>query len=702
MSDDDSTPGDEASAAPVPSPAPDEPVFPVSSAPPTPHEPMTPVNPAAAPPTPAAPMEAPAPPTPAPATAGPAPTPAPAPATTGPATPAPAPAEEMSADRARIQAALPAYEVGEELGRGGWGVVYAGRHRQLGRQVAIKELPNSFGNDPEVRARFVAEAQMLAALDHPHIVPIYDYIEADGMCLLVMERLSGGTVWSRFSTVGLSMEAACAAVLATCAGLQNAHRHQILHRDIKPENLIFNDDGTLKVTDFGIARMLGGAHTMATRAGEVVGTPAYMAPEQARGGELSPATDVYAVGVMLYELLSGRRPFDDEGDPLAVLFKHAYEDPEPLDEVAPNVPPELVAVTMKALEREQKDRYQSAEELGVAVAEAATAAWGVGWLMRASLPVLAAGSMVAATERVTIGGAEPTAGTAPAANVKATQAAPERAAAADVAASDLVRVETVVPRPPSAVPLWLVMLGLLAATVLFAFSAQLGDVKYEGDIPPATVTVAGQDPSAGVPLVLDPKKDFLIDAHLPPAAAAATDIELAFSAGGAPLGKGKAKLVKQPDGTVKAGVDGTVARWTLAGKATGDLRFLGPDGTVLSHREFLVDTDLKPWSTAPPALAVVFLVLSLSYAESMLRALRRGRKRVLGLTGMALLGVPVGGCISILAWALKDREPTQATIIATVALAAVGGLVAAWAAIASGRRRRAKRAEKAQALSSTP
>jgi serine/threonine-protein kinase len=610
----------------------------------------------------------------------------------------------MSAERERIQAALPNYEVGEELGRGGWGVVYAGRHRQLGRAVAIKELPSGFGNDPEVRARFMAEAQTLAALDHPHVVPIYDYVEHDGMCLLVMENLSGGTVWNRFSTVGLSMEAACAAVLATCAGLQDAHRHQILHRDIKPENLIFNESGTLKVTDFGIAKMLGGSRTLATRAGEVIGTPAYMAPEQAKGGELSPATDVYAVGVMLYELLSGRRPFSDEGDPLSLLFKHAYEDPDPLDEVAPAVPRPLVDVTMKALSREPEDRYQSAEEFGVAVAEAATTAWGVGWLTRASVPVMAAGSMVAATERLPAGVGEAAVQTAPPAGpVRATLARAKRSqAATDVAAADLVPLESVVPRPPSAVPLWLVMVGLLAATVIFAFTTKLGDVKYEGDLPRGVVTVAGVDPTAGR-VSFDPKKPFAIQGRLPDTAAAATAVELKFSAAGVPLGTGKTSITKQPDGTFLASVDAAITRWTLSGKSTGDIRFLGPDGALITHSEFAAESEGNKWSTAPPWIAIVLLVMMLSYAESMLRALRRGRARVMGIVGLGALGLPVGVAMGVLAWTIKGDEPTTSTIIATAVLAGVGGLVAAWAGIASGRRRRAKREEaRRQAGPSTP
>ncbi len=187
-----------------------------------------------------------------------------------------------SPDLERIEEALPAYEVGEVLGKGGFGVVVAGRHRQLGREVAIKQLPPDVGADPQARARFVSEARLLATLDHPHIVPIYDFVDHDGLLLLVMEKLTGGTVGSRFRAQGFTQQTACAVVVAACSGLHHAHAEGVLHRDVKPENLMFSSKEVLKVTDFGIAKVVGGVPT-ATQTGYVLGTPAYLAPEQARG-----------------------------------------------------------------------------------------------------------------------------------------------------------------------------------------------------------------------------------------------------------------------------------------------------------------------------------------------------------------------------------------------------------------------------------
>jgi hypothetical protein len=302
--------------------------------------------------------------------------------------------------RSAVAEALPAYEIGGELGRGAWGVVLAGRHHHLRRDVAIKQLPPAFGLDVNVRSRFVAEARLLASLDHPHIVPVYDFIDRDGLCLLVMERLSGGTVWDRFAREGIDTTTACAIALVTAVAMDHAHGRGVLHRDIKPENLLFSGDGALlKVADFGIAKVLAGGQTLATSAGEVLGTPAYMAPEQATGGEIVPATDVYALGVTLFEMLSGRLPFAETGSALAALYQRVNEPPLELGEVAPDVPEPLHAVVMTAIATSPENRYLSANAFAVALAEAATAAFGRGWLDRAGIRAVLGGPIAALTER---------------------------------------------------------------------------------------------------------------------------------------------------------------------------------------------------------------------------------------------------------------------------------------------------------------
>ena len=258
---------------------------------------------------------------------------------------------------------LPSYDIGEELGRGSTGVVLAARHRQLGREVAIKLLPPELAENPLVRRRFVDEAKLLASFSHVHIVPVYDFVEQDGLCLLVMERLGGGTL-DAYARDGIEAPAGCAAVIALCSGLQYAHERGVLHRDVKPGNVLVANDGLVKVTDFGIAKVLGGSETLATRAGFVLGTPAYMAPEQAKGTDVGPGTDIYGAGAVLYELLAGELPFPPEGNPLQMLYSRIHSEPRPLADTAPAVPAPLAAVVMRALEREPGERQGSADELG--------------------------------------------------------------------------------------------------------------------------------------------------------------------------------------------------------------------------------------------------------------------------------------------------------------------------------------------------
>ena len=304
----------------------------------------------------------------------------------------------MKGEREEIQAALPAYEVGTELGRGAWGVVYGGRHRHLRRDVAIKQLPTAFAADASVRERFLHEARLAASLEHPHIVPVYDFVEDEsGLCLIVMERCDGSLA-DRFRSVGLATDEACAAALATCAALSYAHGRNVLHRDIKSENLLFDGEDVLKLADFGIARALNEA-TRLTATGTVMGTPAYMSPEQASGEELTPASDVYSTGVMLYELLSGYLPFADADSVGTLIRKHLTEPPRPLGSVKPDVPPGVAVVVDRTLEKAPEDRFPGAVEFGVALAEAAAQAFGPGWLRERRFQLNASSEILAATER---------------------------------------------------------------------------------------------------------------------------------------------------------------------------------------------------------------------------------------------------------------------------------------------------------------
>ncbi|MBI2705654.1 MAG: protein kinase [Actinobacteria bacterium] len=311
----------------------------------------------------------------------------------------------MALDRRLVVDALPSYEIGEEIGRGGWGVVLAGRHRELGRNVAIKQLPRAFAADPSVRSRFKDEARLIASLDHPHIVPVYDFVEREGLCLIVMELMPSGTLWDRFTGPGLPVDQACGLMLCASAALHVAHARGILHRDVKPENFLFSAGGIMKLGDFGIAKLLDATqgHTLT---GQIIGTPAYMAPEQASGEAIGPYTDVYACAVMLYELLTGELPFAETQEPLGQLMSRLTKPPRPITTTRPDVPRDIGLAVMTGLERDPAARFPSALAFGESLARSATAAFGPGWLIRSGVEVLGAQNLVAITSAPVTGGAE--------------------------------------------------------------------------------------------------------------------------------------------------------------------------------------------------------------------------------------------------------------------------------------------------------
>jgi len=286
-----------------------------------------------------------------------------------------------SREQQLLQEALPAYEVTGELGRGAFGVVYGARHAQLGREVAIKQLPRAFAADASVRERFVAEARMVASLDHPHIVPVYDFVDRDdGICLLIMERCQGA-LSDKFTDEGLATDEACAAVLACCAALDFAHGRGLLHRDIKPENLMFDAKGTVKLGDFGIARALD-SEARRTATGMIIGTPAYMSPEQVRGDTLTPASDVYSVAVMTYELLTGMLPFPETSTATGLLAHHLVTEPTPLVTSKPELPAAIGAVVDRALSKDLTVRHASALAFATDLTRACVKSFGAGWLRR--------------------------------------------------------------------------------------------------------------------------------------------------------------------------------------------------------------------------------------------------------------------------------------------------------------------------------
>ena len=319
------------------------------------------------------------------------------------------------AERDRLGRALNDHEIGRVIGRGQFGVVWSARHIHLSREVAVKRLDDQIAMDAEHSARFRREARTLAQLDHKHVVAVHDYREVDGMRLLVMELLRGGTLADRRSG-GMPIETAVAATLAAASGLHHVHRSGVLHRDIKPENLMFDAGGILKVTDFGLAR--GDSHRETalevSRVGTFFGTPAYVAPEQAASAlaegwpDVAVAADQYSLAAVLYESLSGQLTHDPTGGGVALCTRRMNQEARPLAVLAPDVPAPIAAVVMKALARDPAQRYASTEDFAVALAEAANTALGPGWVDRAEVGIREPGPILDAVNARGTAGATPT------------------------------------------------------------------------------------------------------------------------------------------------------------------------------------------------------------------------------------------------------------------------------------------------------
>jgi serine/threonine protein kinase len=259
--------------------------------------------------------------------------------------------------------AVPGYEILAVLGRGGMGVVYKARQLSLKRLVALKMLVAGPHASPGLLARFRTEAEAVALLQHPHIVPIYEVGQAGGLPYFALEFVDGGTLAQKLDGAPQPAREAAAMTLTLARAMHFAHERGIIHRDLKPANVLLTPDGSLKISDFGLAKSLEGGDGP-TQTGDIMGTPSYMAPEQASGvtKQVGPAADVYALGAILYEMLTGRPPFRAENS-METVRQVLVEEPLPPRRLQPRAARDLETICLKCLEKEPRKRYRSAAAL---------------------------------------------------------------------------------------------------------------------------------------------------------------------------------------------------------------------------------------------------------------------------------------------------------------------------------------------------
>ncbi|MBI5950553.1 MAG: serine/threonine protein kinase [Chloroflexi bacterium] len=256
------------------------------------------------------------------------------------------------------------YEIKSELGRGGMATVYLAHDSSFNRDVAIKVLPREMLHDPQFRARFEREIKMAAGLEHPSIVPVYDVGEDDGQPYFVMRLMTGGSLADMISKGKIELEETARIISKIAQGLAYAHKKGVIHRDLKPDNILFDDNGEPFISDFGVARLAESAGSL-TGSG-VIGTPAYMSPEQAQGNSLDSRSDIYGLGVIAYQMLSGHQPYSAD-TPMGVVIKHITEPVPEILNMVPSLPHETDTFIKRAMAKDRNRRYSTAIELAKAL-----------------------------------------------------------------------------------------------------------------------------------------------------------------------------------------------------------------------------------------------------------------------------------------------------------------------------------------------
>lgn len=257
------------------------------------------------------------------------------------------------------------FEILEEIGRGGMATVYSARQLSMNRTVAVKVLPRHFMHDPGFIERFEREVEVISQLEHPHILPIYDYGELDGMPYIAMRYLGGGSMAQWVRRGRIKVQDLVKPLTQISQAMDYAHQQGIIHRDLKPGNIMLDEGGNAYLSDFGIARVMGSDLTGSA----IIGTPAYMSPEQAHGVPIDGRSDIYSLGIVVYELIAGREPFQSE-TPMGLLLMHINEPLPSLSEYRDDVPRSIERVIEKATAKDPDDRYPSAGDLAQAFTNA--------------------------------------------------------------------------------------------------------------------------------------------------------------------------------------------------------------------------------------------------------------------------------------------------------------------------------------------
>jgi serine/threonine protein kinase len=256
------------------------------------------------------------------------------------------------------------YIVKSELGRGGMATVYRAFDPSFDREVAIKVLPREMLHDPQFRSRFEREIKMVAGLEHPAIVPVYDVGDEDGQPYFVMRYMTGGSLSDLIEKGKIPIQDTARVIEKIAQGLAYSHKRGVIHRDLKPDNILFDNNGETFISDFGVAKLTeaGGGLT----GSGVIGTPAYMSPEQAQGTEIDNRSDVYGLGVIVYQMLSGQQPYSAD-TPMGVVVKHITEPVPEILKLFPDLPPEVDAIIKNAMAKDRSKRYATTIDLAKAL-----------------------------------------------------------------------------------------------------------------------------------------------------------------------------------------------------------------------------------------------------------------------------------------------------------------------------------------------